>query len=501
MLSAFFSACMQARKARFNRSASLACLVLLLFVRPASAHAQSNSEVTASDRAQNVPPWIDKVVFYEIFPRAFSSAGDLNGVTARLDTLQALGVNVLWLMPIHPIGKTQRLGTYGSVYAVSDYYAINPDLGTTADLQRLVQAAHQRHMRVILDEVPNHTAWDSVMMSHPSFYKQDAAGNIPYPHDWRDVAALNYANPELRKYMVDMFAFWLKTFDLDGFRCDDAGDVPTTFWNEASTALRVIRPDVLLLAESSQPDLLRGAFNIDYAWPLLDTMNQVIMHGRPASSIQDEIKKQAIRFPQGSWHMLLSDDHDTRRAVVRYGAQAALAASALVFTLPGAPMLYNGMEVADATPSVGPALFEKEPIFWLSGQVEPAIPAFYKVMIPLRVNSPALRHGQLVWIHNSDETHVVTYLRRSAEQTVLVVLNFSNAPFSGQVETNAGTWQEVALNTIVHPVEPGMPTAPAAIVPPAVSLPAVSLPPYGVRIFLQMHDPKARKADSSSRPL
>ena len=431
---------------------------------------------------------MDQAIFYEIFPRAFSPSGDLNGVTARLDTLQALGVNVLWLMPIHPIGKTHRMGTYGSVYAVRDYYAVNPDLGTKADLLRLVQAAHQRHMRVILDEVPNHTAWDSVMMSHPSFYKQDAAGKILYPHDWMDVAALNYGNPELRKYMVDVFAYWLKTFDLDGFRCDDAADVPTLFWDEASAALRAIRPDLLLLAESSQPELLRGDFNIDYAWPLLDTMNQVIMHGRPASSIQDEFNAQVARFPKGSWHMLLSDDHDTRRAIVRYGAQGSLAASALVFTLPGAPMLYNGMEVADGTPSAGPALFEKEPVFWLSGQTEPAIPAFYKAMIPLRVNSPALRQGELVWVHNSDENHVLTYLRRSPEQTVLVAVNLANVPFSGMLEASSGSWQEVTLTSGAHPAEAGMPTAQAPTPPAPVALPALSLPPFGVRIFLSAHE-------------
>ena len=381
-------------------------VLLLLLLSRTLAQGQTDTDKPAI--AQHVPAWMDQAIFYEIFPRDFSPAGTLNGVTARLDELQKLGVNVLWLMPIHPIGKTHRLGTYGSVYAVSDYYAVDPDLGTKDDLRRLIDAAHERHMRVILDEVADHTAWDSVMMTHPAFYKQDAAGKIQYPHSWTDVAALNYANPALRQYMVDVFTYWLKTFGVDGFRCDDAGDVPTEFWDQASAALRAIRPDVLLLAEASEPGLLRQDFNIDYAWPLLDTMNQVILHGRPASSVRDEIAAQQARYPAGSWHMLISDDHDTRRAVVRYGAQGALAASALVFTLPGAPMLYNGMEAGDASPSTGPALFEKVPIFWQSAQIEPAFPEFYKVMIPLRENSAALRRGELVWIHNSNEDHVVT---------------------------------------------------------------------------------------------
>ena len=461
-------------------------VVSFLLASFSSFHSAALAQAAAEAQARSVPAWMDQAIFYEIFPRAFSPAGTLNGVTARLDDLQKLGVNVLWLMPIHPIGKISRIGTYGSVYAVSDYYAINPDLGTKDDLMHLVQAAHARHMRVILDEVADHTAWDSVMMAHPAYYRHDAQGKIVWPHEWTDVAALNYDNPDLRQYMADMFAYWLKTFDLDGFRCDDAGDVPTAFWDEAATSLRSIRPDVLLLAEASQPDLLRHAFDIDYAWPLLETMNQVILHGRPASAIRDGIEAQGARFPAGSWHMLISDDHDTRRAVTRYGVQAALAASALVFTLPGAPMLYNGMEVGDATPSTGPALFEKVPIFWQSGQVERAFPAFYQVMIPLRENTPALRHGELVWVHNSGEDHVVSFLRRTSEETFLVTVNLSNTAFVGTVEASSGPWQEVALDTFAtfaQHGEPGMPTAQAVPPKPPVGLPALSLPPFAVRIF------------------
>ena len=476
-------------------------LVFLLLFSFSQTTALGQTDSTTPVVAQHVPSWMDQAIFYEIFPRDFSPAGNLAGVTAGLDRLQQLGVNVLWLMPIHPIGKTHRLGTYGSVYAVSDYYAVDPDLGTKADLLHLVQAAHERHMRVILDEVADHTAWDNVMMSHPSYYKRNAAGKVLYPHSWTDVAALNYADPALRKYMVDMFSYWLKTFDLDGFRCDDAGDVPVVFWDEASAALRAIRPDVLLLAEASQPDLLRKDFNIDYAWPLLETMNQIILQGKPASAVRDEVDAQVHRFPAGSWHMLISDDHDTRRAVVRYNAQGALAASTLVFTLPGAPMLYNGMEAGDATPSTGPALFEKLPIFWLSGQIQPAFPEFYKVMIPLRESSPALRHGELIWIHNSDEAHIVTYLRRSPEETVLVAVNLSNATFTGSLEAGAGSWKEVVLNDFAHHGEAGMPTADALALPPPEALPAISLPPFGVRIFRNAQGTQAPQGQSLSTAL
>ena len=142
---------------------------------------------------------------YEIFPRNFSASGDFKGITARLDELKDLGVDVLWLMPIQPSGEKGKKGTLGSPYAVRDYYAISPALGSTNDFRELVAAAHQRGLKVILDVVANHTAWDSVLMSQPEFYKQDASGKVvpPVP-EWSDVAGLNYANPALRTYMIAM---------------------------------------------------------------------------------------------------------------------------------------------------------------------------------------------------------------------------------------------------------------------------------------------------------
>lgn len=464
-----------------------ALLVLLgTCATPSACSAQKSAPValvavgqTASVRAE--PAWLSSAIFYEIFPRAFSAKGDLAGITARLDELQKLRVNVLWIMPIHPIGKARKIGTYGSVYAVRDYLAINPDLGTDADLHHLVQAAHARHMRVILDEVPDHTAWDSVMMSHPEFYQHDASGKVVSPHGWNDVAALNYNDPGLRKYMTGVFLYWLKEFDIDGFRCDDAADVPTSFWEQTRTALEAVRPDVLMLAEASKPELLRHAFDIDYEWPLLDTLDDVLLRGRPASALREQIEKENQNFPAGAMHMLISDDHDTQRAMVRYGEKAAMAASALVFTLPGAPLLYNGMEVGDATPSAGPALFEELPIFWPSGQVRSQFPEFYRTVIPLRESSPAMLHGTLVWLHNSDEADVLTYMRQAPEETDFVAVNLRGTPFTGTVEATKGDWQEVPLPVPARITAQGARTA--APVPEQLSLPALSLRPFGVRIF------------------
>ena len=248
--------------------------------------------------ARPSPTWLKSGVIYQIFTRSSSQEGTLNGVTSRLDELQKLGVNILWLMPIHPDGQLKKKGTLGSPYAVRDYYAIDAALGSKDDLRRLVQEAHRRQMKVIIDMVANNTAWDSVMMAHPDFYKKDKQDQITYPYDWTDVAALDYSNSKLRRYMTDMLVYWIKEFDLDGYRCDAAGEISTDFWEQARVELDRAKPDIMMLAEASKPDLLRKAFDLDYSWPLLSRLNDVIMNGEPASEIRETVERQRSLFPK-----------------------------------------------------------------------------------------------------------------------------------------------------------------------------------------------------------
>ena len=188
----------------------LALILLACGSIVSSATAQSEATNAAASKS---PAWLQSGVMYEIFPRDFSASGDFNGITARLDELKDLGVDMLWLMPIHPLGEKLKKGPLGSPYCVRDFYAINPDYGTTNDFKRLIAAAHQRGMKLIMDIVAGHTAWDSVMMAHPEFYTKDANGKIhpPYP-DWTDVAELDYANPDLRRYMIDMMKYWAQDY-------------------------------------------------------------------------------------------------------------------------------------------------------------------------------------------------------------------------------------------------------------------------------------------------
>jgi glycosidase len=428
---------------------TLAILLAATFPRFAGADDLSSQE------ARKPAEWLRDGVLYEIFPRDFSTAGNFNGVTAQLDELKDLGVNILWLMPIHPLGQKMKKGTIGSPYAVRDYYAINPDYGTEADLKNLVSEAHKRDLKVILDLVANHTAWDNVMMQHPEFYKQDANGKIipPVP-EWTDVAGLNYENPKLCEQMIDMLKHWIdpQTFNLDGFRCDVASMVPTSFWEQARAELTKVKPDIMMLAEASKPDLLLKAFDIDYAWPFHGTLNEVLLNGAPASEFQKSWEESRRQFPHGSLHMRISDNHDEARAVARFSAKGALAASALMFSLDGVPLLYNGMEVGDATESGDPALFEKLPIFW-HPKGRPALRDIYRDLIRLRKENPAFRNDNVVWLRNSDPANLVTLMRADDKNEFVVVINFSNRPATG--------WVEVMHDPQFQPVKiSGMPEVP-----------------------------------------
>ena len=409
-------------------SALIPALFAMLVFQGASAE--------ISSAARTSPDWLRNGVVYEIFPRDFSTAGNLAGITAKLDELHKLGVNILWTMPVHPIGEKFRKGKFGSPYSIKDYYAIDQNYGTVKDYQRLVAAAHKRGMKVIMDLVADHTAWDSVMMQHPDFYKHDARGVIipPVP-EWTDVAALNYENPAVRDYMIAMLKYWIKTCDVDGFRCDAAGMLPTDFWEQARAEVCKVKPDIIMLAEASKPELLTNAFDIDYSWPLLSTIGDVFLHHAPASNIRRSWEDSCAQFPKAALHLRISDDHDEARAAARYSLNGAIAASALMFTLDGVPLLYNGMEAGDATESADPALFDKLNICWHPHQSDrPDFRAVYHSLIELRKQNPAFRTSSVQWLHNSSEATLATYIRADDKDEFLVAINFCNRSLDATVE-------------------------------------------------------------------
>lgn len=456
---------------------------LVICLLAATQHAQEiPSRDVSKENARASKDWIRDSVLYQIFPRQYSAKGDFNSVTADLDRLRDLGVNVLWLMPIHPIGQEKKKGTIGSPYAVRDYYGVNPDYGTPADLKRLVAESHERGMKVIIDVVVNHTAWDNrLIKDHPEFYKKNDKGEIVPPiADWADVAGLDYSKLAVRRYIIEMLKSWIRDYDLDGFRCDVALFIPTDFWEEARTEIDKVKPDTIWLAEAEKPDLLVKAFDLDYAWRMHGTLTEVLQGAKPASAIRKVWEEQVAVFPRGAIRMRFSDNHDERRAIARFGEKGALAAEALAFTLDGVPLIYNGMEVGDTTESGYPALFEKMPIFWQTAVRRPEFPRFYKSIIELRKRSNALRRGELVWLRNSDEDRVVTFARRVSGEEVVVAINVTNAPFSGTINTS-GAFEEVSPD-LSPPLAPSEAKT-AMQTQVKVELPKLSLDAFGVRVF------------------
>jgi cyclomaltodextrinase / maltogenic alpha-amylase / neopullulanase len=422
----------------------------LAFTSATAAEPAATNAVTRKS-----PGWLRSAVVYEIFPRNFSPAGDFNAITARLDELKDLGVDVLWLMPVHPLGEKLKKGSVGSPYCVRDFYAVNPAYGTTNDFKRLITEAHQHGLKVIMDIVAGHTAWDSVMMAHPEFYTKDAGGKIhpPYP-DWTDVAELDYGNPELRRYMTDMMKYWVRGFGVDGFRCDTAFTVPVDFWEAARVELEQINPQVVIITDSgAKPALLSKAFDMDYAGNMFSTLNQVMSGEHPASNIQESWEHSQEQFPKGALHLRYTDHHNQARATVRYGMEGALAAQVLMLTLDGVPLFYNGMEVGDATESADPALFEKLPVFWNPGG-RPSLRDIYRDLIKLRKQYPAFVNGDVIWVQNSAAGDVVSILRRDAKDEFLVLINLSSRRVTGSVELpDAENFEPVKITGWANPVD------------------------------------------------
>jgi glycosidase len=209
------------------------------------------------------------------------------------------------------------------------------------------------------------------------------------------------------------------------------------------------------------------AFDLDYAWPFYGAMADVIAGGRGAQEVARTWEMERRMYPRGAMHMRFTENHDEDRAIARFGERAAMAAAALVFTLDGVPMLYNGQEVGDVTESGAPALFENMKIFWTGAERRPEIVQLFKRLIPLRKEHAALRQGQVIWLRNSDEDRVVTFLRRDGNEEFLVAVNLSNRAFTGTVEAS-GAYTEVTR---------------APDDPRPIALPALALDPWGFRIF------------------
>ncbi len=374
--------------------------------------------------------WTRDAVLYQINTRQFTSEGAFKAAQAQLPRLAAMGVDIIWLMPIHPIGEANRKGSLGSPYAVRDYRAVNPELGSEADFRAFVNEAHRLGLKVILDWVANHSAYDNPLtLSHPEWYTRTPEGALMSPQgtDWSDVADFDYSQPALRQYMTESLAYWVREFGIDGYRCDVAGYVPTDFWETARGELNAIKP-VFMLAEWEQRDLHTRAFDATYGWGWKEAMQRLVKSGEGAGPIRGYYAGQQETWPHAAMRMVYTENHDQNSwdgvAAEIYGP-AYEAAIALSFTGSGLPLVYNGQE-ADNDRQL--KFFERDPIVWREGRHA----ALFAKLIALKTASPALHNGRfgaaMIEVPTSQSADVYAFTRGPAGARVFAVFNLSPRP-------------------------------------------------------------------------
>lgn len=259
----------------------------------------------------SAPEWAKSANLYELNTRQFTPEGTFKAAEKQLPRLKAQGVDIIWLMPIHPIGEKNRKGTLGSYYAVKDYFGVNPEFGTVDDLKSFVNAAHKQGMHVILDWVANHTAWDNQLTQDMRNYEKDWQGK-PHPTpwwDWSDIIDLNYDRPEVRQHVMEAMKYWVRDVGVDGFRADVAGYVPVDFWEKTRSELDKIKP-VFMLAEWDARDLHYGAFDATYAWNWYNAMHNIAQGKGDATALYGYYSGKESSFPRESMQMTFVENHD-----------------------------------------------------------------------------------------------------------------------------------------------------------------------------------------------
>lgn len=373
------------------------------------------------------PEWTKNATIYEVNIRQFTPEGTFKAFEAHLPRIKDLGVDIVWFMPIHPIGEKNRKGTLGSYYSVKDYYGINPEFGTLEDFKALVKKIHELGMHVIIDWVANHSAWDNPLATeHPEWYTKTPEGKFqPTPwYDWDDVIDFDFDQPGLRKYMTDVMKYWVKEADIDGYRCDVAGFIPVDFWENLRRELDAIKP-VFMLAEWESRDLYRRAFDMTYSWSLWEKMHQATVGGKGAAALTEYMAHDVGSVPRDAYRMTFTDNHDKNswegNQFSNFG-DGLPACMVLSTVINGMPLIYGGQE-AGLDRSL--AFFEKDSIAWK----EHPFAALYQKLFRLKHENKALWNG--AWggvmdrIFNDKPNQVISFAREKDGDKIIAIINFS----------------------------------------------------------------------------
>ena len=401
-----------------------------------------------------IVPEVADVVMYQVNPRVFAASNSFQAIIGRLDSIEDLGVNMLWIMPIYPIGEEK---SKNSPYSVKDYKAVAPEYGTVDDLRMLVESCHERGMGVILDWVANHTAWDNVWLKqHPDWYTHDSTGNIIYPPgtDWTDVADLNYDNKDMRAAMIDAMRFWVDSVGVDGFRCDVADEVPLDFWTECIDNLRAAaKPrNLIMLAEGAKPDNLKAGFDLNYAWEYMHAIDEVMKGDAKVGKLLSVDKHEYQDLDHGKFKLRFTTNHDeaTKASPIKQygGAKASMAAFVATTMLHGGMLVYGSQEVGYPEPI---NFFHYVPVDW---NANPGMRDEYKKLIAIYNEHPSLRSSGKVIPFDDDENNVLIVDRVLNNDNVLVIVNVRDAAhdielpamWAGKTVKNLFSGEQMQLN-------------------------------------------------------
>jgi len=380
-------------------------------------------------------PWTKSAVIYEVNIRQYTPEGTFAAFDRQLPRVDSLHVDMLWIMPVQPIGKKNRKGPLGSYYSISNYTAFNPEFGSAADFKKLVTDAHRLGKKVILDWVPNHTSFDHVWITqHPDWYVHRPDGSIMNARDdhdretdWTDVAELDYTKPAMRAAMIHDMRWWLENMGIDGFRCDVAGGVPMDFWREARQALAAVRPQLYMLAEGEGPQFY-PAFDATYGWEFHHLLNEVAQGKQSTTALDGYFTRSRRDYPPTAYRMYFTSNHDENSwngsEFERMG-ENHIPAYVLAATVEESfPLLYTGQE---ASFKKRLRFFEKDTVDW-SG---PSLASFYRAMFDLKHANRALWNGTYGAPQNKLDTdggnRVYAFTRTKGNNTVLLAVNFGDA--------------------------------------------------------------------------
>lgn len=385
----------------------------------------TKTETSECKEDNKFPAWAENSNIYEVNIRQYTPEGTINAFSEHLPRLKEMGVDLLWLMPIQPISEKNRKGTLGSYYAVQDYKAVNSDYGSMDDFKALVNKVHELGMHLILDWVPNHTGWDNALIEeHSEWYTKDSLGNIVSPvPDWSDVADLNYDNVDMRAYMIGALKFWIEECNIDGYRCDVAGFVPTDFWDQARTELETVK-NVFMLAEWEDPALQVNAFDMTYGWEMHHIMNEIANGKMGVENLKTYFAKIDTLYQCDDIIMNFTSNHDENSwngTVFERMGDAAEQLAVFTYTIPGMPLIYSGQE---SKFNRRLEFFEKDSIDWGTYEWKD----FYTSLISLKKDNKALWNGKntgSMEIIELENENVFAFKRTKDENVVLSIFNFS----------------------------------------------------------------------------